>query len=182
MSEESKTGNTPLLREYNLRPVEKGDRSLLEEWIAADPQHRGRTAAAFFLAPEPGVHLFVMEHMGEPVLFVRMAQALRLDIQFGPADTEAEKAQNAEAMRRGFAGIKQMAFERHIRHIVFESEYVPLVRFCERELGFTRRSDLGIDVGAREEKQVLPLLRSAQCQDDKQEPPPSAAVLTEAVG
>lgn len=125
---------------YQLRPATEADRELCERWIEADPDHRGRVNADFFIKPEPGVETFVLEDAQGEVFFFRMMRALRIDIQFGPSTSAEERERTRLALMNGFDWLKESCGSAVIRQVIFESQVVPLVRFCEKRFGFQQSS------------------------------------------
>lgn len=129
--------------EYRLRPVNESDRAHLQKWIDADADHKGKVAPEFFMGltpqgkPDPCIEAFLVEDRnGEPVFYFRQMRALRVDIQFGPAATAADRHRNREALTAGFQWLYSRARFSGFRQMIFQSSVAPLIRFCEKRLGF----------------------------------------------
>lgn len=127
---------------YSLRPVTECDRVLVTLWIAEDPDHRDRVEPDFFLKTESGKETYAVEDaQGFVVFYIKMTylamvHALRLDVQFGPVRTIADRERNGEAMREGFEWLRTGAQGAGFREILFDSTNEPLVAFAKRRLGF----------------------------------------------
>jgi hypothetical protein len=110
------------------RPDE--DMNLLELSLAKDEHHKG-TPAEFF--NQYGTVTKVYEDDNGPVLFVRGAKALRLDIQYVDND---DHERNKAAMLAGFDGLVEKAKANGFTEIVFNTNSRALKIFCKREFGF----------------------------------------------
>lgn len=100
---------------------------LLQEWIDGNPDHAGQRAEDW-LRTDRGreIHLAV-DHTG-PVVFLRMSQALRFDMEFAP---RAER-RIAAVMPTGLAYVAGMARERGIHHLLTETRGEPLGKLLQR--------------------------------------------------
>jgi hypothetical protein len=124
---------------YHLRRAGAQDLDLLAVWIAADPDHRNTVQPEFFATQGDGLECFAVEDESDTVVFyIKMTRALRLDIQFGPEETLAQREQNADALRSGFEWLHAGASGAGIHQILFNSTNPPLVNFATRRLGFDR--------------------------------------------
>lgn len=112
------------------RLLQEGDYTLLELSLAKDEHHRG-TAPEFFV--QPGTITKVYEDEKGPVLFVRGAKALRLDIQYVSND---DHKRNIKAMLAGFDGLTKKAAENGFTEIIFNSNNHALKKFCTKRFGF----------------------------------------------
>lgn len=112
------------------RFLHEGDYTLLELSLAKDEHHLG-TPPEFFV--QPGTIAKVYEDDKGPVLFVRGAKALRLDIQF--VDNE-DSERNMNAMLGGFDGLEKKAKENGFTEIIFSTNSRALAIFCKRRFGF----------------------------------------------
>jgi hypothetical protein len=127
---------------YRLRPATERDHDLLAVWVEGDPDHRDRVKPEFFHTDRDGMECFALEdEFGYVVLYIKMTRAIRLDIQFGPDETIAQRERTADAMREGFQWLRAGAEGAGIHEILFRSTNTPLVSFAERRLGFSRTSD-----------------------------------------
>lgn len=119
-----------------IRATTKDDTELVQEWIDADPEHRGRGVAEFFTEARPGATQFaVLDDVGSPVFFVTLEKVVRGHIQFNP---EAAKGKNVKALlwlggflRKGLAKLGATEF-------ITESRCGPLIGFLEKGLGMRR--------------------------------------------
>jgi hypothetical protein len=107
------------------------DSELLREWIAADPDHAGRTTAAGWLHPAAGVENLLLVDREGPLLFLRCANAMRLDIQFSPGN----RMRMAGALLSGLPWLAEQARDRGYAQMIYESRSPRLVKFLER-IGF----------------------------------------------
>ena len=110
---------------YSLRHVEESDYERLEKWIAADPAHAGILDPEFFLGQalnehgelgeDPRVTVFVLEDRKQPLMYIRLTRASRVQIQFPPApapDGGREQFRALHKYRKDIANalVKGMAF------------------------------------------------------------------------
>jgi hypothetical protein len=112
------------------RFFEGSDLPLLELSLARDEHHKG-TPTEFFI--QPGTVTKVYEDGEGPILFVRGAKALRLDIQYVSND---DHERNKAAMLAGFDGLAQKAKQNGFSEIIFNSNSRALKIFCKRNFGF----------------------------------------------
>ena len=128
--------------QFRLRPAVEGDRALLEQWIEADPFHRGEVRAGFFLERAPGVDAWALEDAsGHVVFYFKTEVAARVHIQFGPAETTADRERNRDAMVDGLAWIEGQMAANGFREILFDSRNPVLIRTAEKRMGFVRSPD-----------------------------------------
>ncbi len=111
------------------RPVLESDRAKLAEWIAADPDHAGKCDPDFWLKPEDGVRLFVVQDEVGDVFFVRGENLLRLHLQFCPV---SERKRLAKAIDEFTPLIAHGARKQHYKQLIFESVFKPLIRFLSK--------------------------------------------------
>lgn len=123
--------------EYRLVAASEELREHLQKWIDADPFHSGKVGADFFIKQQTGSNSCVLlDKFGEPVFYFKTELALRVHIQFGPAETTADRERNREALTKGFAWLKQMAANLKVRQLIFGSENPLLIHFSKKRLGF----------------------------------------------
>jgi hypothetical protein len=130
--------NAFTFNELTLRPATEDDRELCQRWIDADPDHRGKITADFFLEGEAGVECMVLvDKWGQPRFFFRQQRALRIHMQFPPNTTSEERTKTREALTFGFGWLKHIASRHGYRELIFESTVVPLMNFCKNRFGFS---------------------------------------------
>jgi hypothetical protein len=112
-----------------LRKLTESDRPLLVEWMAADPFHRGYSSQIFF---EDGTEGMLFEDADGPILFVALSRAIRAFVQFAPD----QKARTRVALPEAFAFVAKQGQQGLFKEVIFESESLPLIRFCKKRLGF----------------------------------------------
>jgi hypothetical protein len=112
------------------RRFEQADFPLLAESLARDPFHT-TTQPEFFT--QPGTTAKVYEIDGKPVMFVRGAPALRLDIQFVD-NNDAER--NRQVMLDQFDAFAERAKANGFTEIIFCTESPILKAFCKRRFKF----------------------------------------------
>lgn len=112
------------------RLMEDTDLLLLGLSLSKDEHHVG-TEPEFFT--EPGTLTKVYESDGVPVLFVRGAPILRLDIQFV---SNEDGRKNIKTMLEGLPPLAQKARENGFKEIVFNTSSPLLKAFCIKRLGF----------------------------------------------
>lgn len=106
------------------------DMNLLELSLSQD-EHHTTTKPEFFF--EKGTVLKIYEDEKSPILIVRGAKTLRLDIQF-VSNTDTER--NKKAMLEGFDGLAAQALANGFTEIAFQSDSKLLRRFCKQNFGF----------------------------------------------
>lgn len=112
------------------RFIEPSDMETLAISLAKDEYHK-ETEAEFFT--QVGCVSKVYEDELGPIMFVRGAKALRLDIQFVD---NLDARRNMKAMLERFPDLVQKAKENGFSEIVFVTNSPLLKSFCERRLGF----------------------------------------------
>lgn len=112
------------------RYFEPSDLDLLELSLSRDEHHTG-TKPEFFT--QVGCISKVYEDELGPILFVRGAKALRLDIQFANND---DHKRNMKAMLGGFDGLAKKAFQNGFTEVIFNSNNEMLKKFCIKRFGF----------------------------------------------
>jgi hypothetical protein len=112
------------------RFLEHRDLALLELSLSRDEHHQG-TPPEFFT--QYGTVCKVFEDKQGPILFVRGAKAIRLDIQF--ADNNDHK-RNMTAMLEGFDGLAKKCKEQGFSEVIFNTNNPMLKKFCVKRFGF----------------------------------------------
>jgi len=112
------------------RFLEHRDLALLEMSLARDEHHQG-TPPEFFT--QYGTVCKVFEDKQGPILFVRGAKVLRLDIQFV---SNEDRRRNVRAMVTGFDDLAKKAKENGFTEIIFNSNNETLRKLCIRRFGF----------------------------------------------
>jgi hypothetical protein len=110
------------------RSVTEKDRTKLEEWIAADPDHREKSKPDFWIAHEDGVRQFAIQDEHGDIFFVRCENLLRLHIQFAPN----QRIRTAKAIDEFTPLIAAGAKKERYKQLIFESVFEPLIRFLEK--------------------------------------------------
>lgn len=137
-----------------LRPagVEHSDVLVAAEWTDADPDHREKVLATFWIEQQLGVDSYLLLDADGPVFFFRAELppsriSATIHVQFPPTrpvtpNKEEVNAcsKNRERVRRGMLEglpwLERMLRQVGVREITFESEDRPLIGFAVRELGF----------------------------------------------
>lgn len=112
------------------RRIEASDEQLLRESLERDSYHAGTTPEFFYA---DGSVCNVYEDDKGPVLFLRGAKALRLDIQFVD-NNDFER--NRQIMLQGFPGFVEKAKAAGFSELIFYSNSPLLIRFCKQQFGF----------------------------------------------
>jgi len=118
------------------RPLHDSDHSILNQWIALDPDHsaKGMTSEFFF---RPGGLSFAIEDSKGPTMFLRLEPELpisaRIHIQF-LADNESR---TARSLHKAFPTVRGQIEKAGLKRMVFESISPKLSEFCKRCFGFT---------------------------------------------
>jgi len=116
------------------RPTNEQDRALIAEWIEADPDHKGRCNADFWLSHDKAEQFAVEDEQGT-VFFVRSEDLLRLHIQFSP-----DRKRTAKAIDEFTPMIAEQAGRERYKQLIFESVFKPLIRFLKKR-GFHSSPD-----------------------------------------
>lgn len=109
------------------RPVEEKDLPQIEEWIALDKDHRGKSTPAFWNTKERA-NCFAVEDEEGTIFYVRAENILRLHIQFAPPDKVDRTRKAVDEFERL---IRDQA-KRTYRQIIFESVSKHLIRFLHK--------------------------------------------------
>jgi hypothetical protein len=117
-----------------IRTLNEDDKTLLAEWIAAEPDHSNTTPEFYYT---PGTKTVLYSDKNGPVCVVRYSSALRLDMDFAPG---IDKGRIKEAMKSQLPEIAEQARSQGFKEIVFDSVAKPLIRFCQL-LGFSACPD-----------------------------------------
>jgi hypothetical protein len=118
------------------RSVSEQDRTKLEEWIKADPDHAGRCKADFWLpSDESRVRKFMVQDEHGDLFFVRAENILRLHIQFCP-----DKIRTAKGISEFTPLIAHGAKKEGYKQLIFESVFEPLIHFLNKR-GFRASKD-----------------------------------------
>lgn len=112
------------------RFIEPNDLEPLAIALAKDEYHKG-TEVEFFT--QFGCISKVYEDEIGPIMYVRGAKALRLDIQFTDNN---DARRNMTAMLERFPDLVEKAKENGFAEIVFVTNSPLLKKFCEKRLGF----------------------------------------------
>jgi hypothetical protein len=112
------------------RWLEPSDITTLELCLERDPHHVGTKVEFFF---RPGTVCKTYEDEKSPILFVRAAKALRLDIQFVD---NSDHRRNLKAMLYGFDALAKKAKDNGFTEIIFNSSNEPLRKLCMKRFGF----------------------------------------------
>lgn len=123
-----------LTPELHLRPVSEADHPMLEAWIEADPEHRGRSTVEFFSRPSDNCYV-LMDTQG-PVFFLKLTRAIRMDVQFAPGVEMRERTRHG--LHRGFEVLGELLAEKGFEEAIFESKNTLLMRSMEKRTGFRR--------------------------------------------
>jgi len=113
-------------------PTSTDDLPQLTEWIALDPDHAGKMAAAWWMQGQI-LSCRVEDGMG-PVMYLRIdreGMMARLHIQFGPV----AKSRIARAFIDGIPRMKSMLVGSHYTAMIFESVSESLISFMG-QMGF----------------------------------------------
>ena len=115
-----------------MRRMKTEDRPLLEQWIEADPFHRGRCKADFWYE---SLSIAVEDSRG-PVMFLKLepnCPIMRLHIQFC-----GDEKRVARALLRDFPSFQKQMSDLGAEGIIFESVSLKLITFCRRCFDFHR--------------------------------------------
>ena len=110
------------------RPLNGQDKDTLTEWIARDPDHKGRCNAEFWTSPPPQAESFVVEDEQGKIFYVRTEKLLRIHIQFDPTENERTKA----ALEQFCSDIKKTAKPSY-KQVVIETVFRPLALFLLKQ-------------------------------------------------
>ena len=111
--------------------VTEDDRAMLESWIQAEPSHPN--TPDFYIAPPKNVSTCVYSDDQGPVFVGRYTPVLRMDFDFNP---QAGPERIGALMQSEFVGLVQQAKAWNFYQLIFDSVAKPLIRFCEKKLGY----------------------------------------------
>jgi hypothetical protein len=115
-----------------VRPVTEQDRPYIEMQIKADPYHRDKMDADFFLKLLPGESSWALEdRQGRVVFYFKNSPVVRMHIQF-----TAGKRRHAAGLIRGLAWIEAIFRASFFREIIFDVDSTELEAFAKGRLGF----------------------------------------------
>jgi|GEM_PF-2276416 len=121
---------------YTVREATEDDRKLLEEWIAADPDHAAKKVQPeFFYEKQPGVGCYLLCDAEGPIYFWKTSNVVRLDAQFGPSEHSADKLRNRDALIEGMDWLARMCAAKGATEILFDSVVPLLRRLAIRQMG-----------------------------------------------
>lgn len=136
------TGSPPPMfgfGQFRMRPTSERDRQLLEQAIAADPDHRGRVSSDFFLDHLPGEDGWAIENAtGRVVFYLKTQVGCRLHSQFVSDATAEDREQNREALVQGLDWLEGQLGANEFREMIFSSVHPPLIAAAIRRMGFRR--------------------------------------------
>lgn len=136
--------NTFTFDGYTVRPMTERDRPYVDLQIKADPFHRDKMTADFFLKLEPGEDAWALEdERGMTLFYFKTSAAVRLAIQFvNTGDERGDRAEARSALMRGLRWIEGIFRANRFREIIFDTEGLELRNFAKRRLGFVDASQL----------------------------------------
>lgn len=111
------------------RSVSEQDRAKLIEWIAADPDHAGKSTPDFWIQDTDGIKCFAIQDALGDIFFVRCENVMRLHIQFAPQN---EKRRTARAIDEFTTMIAAGAKANRYKQLIFESVFQPLIDFLAK--------------------------------------------------
>lgn len=111
------------------------DRAQVVEWLKNDPDHQ-TADSSLFTDEAPGRTQFAIEKDGQPVFYCTVENIARIHIQFNPSGSIL---QNVKGLITGFKWLMGSLKERGYHELVFDSRFRPLIRMCEKALGFQKR-------------------------------------------
>jgi len=128
---------------YQLRELEESDHARLAEWIAADPSHSGILDPEFFTGQDPRVLVFALENGEKTVMYIRLARASRVAIQFPPPpetkklkDLRWHRQELSDALMKGMAFLEIGLARAGCSEWIFETESDSLRLMVQRRMGF----------------------------------------------
>lgn len=130
---------------FFVRRAEEADREKLNLFIAADPDHVGKSQAQFWIDQGAGVESLVFndgaeEKPGPTDIFVRFTMVARLDVQFPPNADRGARMAIGQLMKNGMPWLMAELKKRGIREVVFDSKSPGLIAMCKR-FGFEVKPD-----------------------------------------
>jgi hypothetical protein len=121
---------------YSVRQATARDHAVLRAWIAEDPDHAAkRIEPEFFIEEEPGVGCYLLSDAQGPLFFFRTSNVVRLDTQFGPAETKGNRDRNRDGLIAGMDWAAALCARRGATEILFESKAPLLRRLAIHQMG-----------------------------------------------
>lgn len=125
---------------FTLRPAVFSDYSLAMVWVEADPDHRGKTPAEFWLINDDRTNSFVLEDAVGPIFFFRTDRhetEVELHMQFGPTYRDYQlKRRTMQGMKVGLPWLEMMLAGAGYQELYFYSSSPKLIWFCQHSLAF----------------------------------------------
>jgi hypothetical protein len=128
---------TQMTLPFFVRKAEEADREKLNQFIAADPDHAGKSQAQFWIDQGAGVESIVFndgteEKRGDTDIFVRLTMVARIDVQFPPNEERGARMAIGQLMKQGMPWLMAELKKRGIREVIFDSTSPGLVATCRR--------------------------------------------------
>lgn len=117
------------------RSLTDADKTQVVEWLKNDPEHQ-TADSTLFTDEAPGRTQFAIEKDGEALFFCSVENVARIHIQFNP---QGSLLKNVKGLLIGFKWLMGMLKERGYHELIFDSRFGPLIRMCEKALGFQKR-------------------------------------------
>ncbi|HEX3682203.1 MAG TPA: hypothetical protein VHU83_06640 [Bryobacteraceae bacterium] len=117
------------------RSLDESDKARVSEWLKNDPEHQTADCSLFTDAA-PGRTQFAVDEDGAPVFYVCVENVARVHIQFEPGGGTLK---NAKTLITGFRWLIANLKQRGYHELIFDSRFQPLIRFCEKAMGFLKR-------------------------------------------
>lgn len=117
------------------RGLTQDDKTQVVEWLRNDPEHQTANSSLFTDAA-PGRTQFAMEKDGQAIFYCTVENVARIHIQFNPSGSILK---NIKTLITGFKWLMGSLKERGYHELIFDSRFRPLIRMCEKALGFQKR-------------------------------------------
>lgn len=116
------------------RGLDDADKALVSQWLKNDPEHQSADSR-LFTDQAPGRSQFVLERDKKPVFYVTVENVARVHIQFNP---QGSFLTNVKTLLEGFKWLLKSLHDRGYHEMLFDSRFKPLIRLCEKALGFVK--------------------------------------------
>jgi hypothetical protein len=112
------------------RALREEDRSKIVDWVAADPDHCGKSDVGFWMPipDDPSSLKFMVEDESGDLMAIRLEKVMRVHVQFAPA---TEKDRIRKALPDFLQFLDSEGRKHHYTQLIYESVYAPLIKFVQ---------------------------------------------------
>lgn len=118
------------------RHPSESDLQKLNEWVAADPDHKDKCTGSYFIPNgEAGTQCIEVSDDQGTVFYLKFTNAVFVDAQFSPISSSEERERIRAGLNEAFAYFSKTLKEKGYHAMLFDSVSPTLIRFFHK-LGF----------------------------------------------